>query len=464
MLSLVATLAFLAAGPAFGTQDDGPTIDVWYGAQQTFGKLGHPQRWINVLGNVSDSDGVATLAFTLNGGERRLLAVGPDQRRLLHDGDFNIEIDRGELRSGDNVVELFAADSDGATSSTRIDVAFVPDSEWPREYSIDWSTVSSVGDAVEILDGRWVIEDGGLRTDPAHVGYDRLVAIGDTTWDDYEITVPITIHGVDQSAFDTEISYAPAVAIDVRWLGHTDAPTVCPQPHCGWEPSGASNLFTWDPEGGGALHLFAAPIHYPWKTSATTDEIQLEIGRKTWFKARVETTPTGSLYSLKVWPDREPEPAAWSLQRMTTLTNLQRGAFLLKAHHVDVTFGVLSVIPLAEMSWARVSKVTSVLVRSPLLLFSVAAAGLALVRRRHAPRLARLVLVASVFLLAAVILDVWLELRLPDYLAGDGWNVRELTIASRVGEGVRSLLVAVGATALFAGVWRRKADVEDEAR
>ncbi|MCP5114842.1 MAG: hypothetical protein GY953_28770, partial [bacterium] len=30
-----------------------PRIDIWYGAQQRFGHLGRPQRWINILGAVS---------------------------------------------------------------------------------------------------------------------------------------------------------------------------------------------------------------------------------------------------------------------------------------------------------------------------------------------------------------------------------------------------------------------------
>jgi regulation of enolase protein 1 (concanavalin A-like superfamily) len=45
-----------------------PVIDVWYGDNQTFGQLGVPQQWINILGNVSSAAGLATLTYTLNGG------------------------------------------------------------------------------------------------------------------------------------------------------------------------------------------------------------------------------------------------------------------------------------------------------------------------------------------------------------------------------------------------------------
>ena len=72
----------------------GPTtIDVWYGAEQTFGARGRPQRWLNVLGNTSDPDGVASLTYSLNGGSEVSLNLGPDDFRLDEDGDFNIEID-----------------------------------------------------------------------------------------------------------------------------------------------------------------------------------------------------------------------------------------------------------------------------------------------------------------------------------------------------------------------------------
>ncbi len=443
----------LAAGLLL--QTGGPSIELWYGDAQVFGKVGHPQRWINVLGNVADEDGVAWLAVRLNGGAKRMLSIGPDQRRLLDSGDFNVELDRAELLPGDNTLELIAADGKTNEAAKLVTVTYVPESAWPRDYSVDWSSASRVDDVVQIVDGRWLLENGGLRTDPAHVGYDRLVAIGDETWDDYEVTVPITLHAIDERAYDSKISYAPAIAIDLRWLGHTDMPAECGQPHCGWEPGGASNVFTWSPDGASQLHIFAEPIHYPWKKSATTDALSFDVGETKWFKARVETTPTGSLYSLKMWPDGDAEPDGWLLQRMTTLANLKRGSFLLKAHHVDVTFGALAIAPLAQMTWSRASKVSSVLVRSPLLLFAVAALGLALARRRDDPAFARRATAAALCLLAGMTLDIWLELRLPDAMADGGWSAKELTLASRVGEGVRTLLVAVGGAILLVGMARR---------
>ena len=46
-----------------------PVITVWYESTLSFGALGNPQDQINIVGNVSDSDGsVSSLSYRLNGG------------------------------------------------------------------------------------------------------------------------------------------------------------------------------------------------------------------------------------------------------------------------------------------------------------------------------------------------------------------------------------------------------------
>ena len=91
----------------------GPSIAVWRGSPQTFGAVGVPQRWINVLGNVDDPNGVASLSYRLNGGQERTLSIGPSDDRLAHLGDFNIELHYGDLRPGLNDVEITAGDTAG---------------------------------------------------------------------------------------------------------------------------------------------------------------------------------------------------------------------------------------------------------------------------------------------------------------------------------------------------------------
>jgi LmbE family N-acetylglucosaminyl deacetylase/regulation of enolase protein 1 (concanavalin A-like superfamily) len=97
----------------------GPSIAVWRGSPQTFGAVGVPQRWINVLGNVDDAQGVASLSYTLNGGASHPLGIGPSDDRLAHLGDFNIELFYGDLRPGLNSVEITAVDTAG-NSTTRV--------------------------------------------------------------------------------------------------------------------------------------------------------------------------------------------------------------------------------------------------------------------------------------------------------------------------------------------------------
>jgi hypothetical protein len=61
----------------FSTQGQDTVIDVWYGEEQTFGSLGNPQEWVNIMGNVSDSDGIASLSYSLNGGAAIPSICGP---------------------------------------------------------------------------------------------------------------------------------------------------------------------------------------------------------------------------------------------------------------------------------------------------------------------------------------------------------------------------------------------------
>ena len=63
-----------------------PIIDVWYGTEQQFGQVGIPQQWVNILGNVTDPDGIDTLTYSLNGGSESALSIGPDTCRLADEG------------------------------------------------------------------------------------------------------------------------------------------------------------------------------------------------------------------------------------------------------------------------------------------------------------------------------------------------------------------------------------------
>jgi LmbE family N-acetylglucosaminyl deacetylase len=100
----------------------GPDIDVWSGDTATFGSVGIPQRWVNVAGNVYDSNGVASLRATLNGAFPQNLSLGPNGDRLERAGDFNLELNRELLLPGRNDVVITATDTVGNLTSRTVHV------------------------------------------------------------------------------------------------------------------------------------------------------------------------------------------------------------------------------------------------------------------------------------------------------------------------------------------------------
>jgi uncharacterized repeat protein (TIGR02543 family) len=314
-----------------------PVIDVWYGSHQVFGHLGNPQRWVNILGNVSDPDGIDSLTYSLNGGLELPLSVGPDGLRLEDEGDFNVEISRTVLSSGLNQVVITATDNFNNQTVETVTVEYVDGNVWPEPYSIDWSTVTAITDVVQIVDGLWTWEGDSIR--PVIQGYDRIVAIGDMTWDDYEVRIPIIFHGIDP---DYTFWWGRAGAgIVMRWHGHVawgDA-----QPTYGWFPLGAMVSYQWLPGGGNSLGLFGNEGTLLAEDTSRT----LELGVPYNFKMRVETVPDqGGLYSVKVWEASQPEPSEWDLIGQEGLVDPQDGSLLLLTHYVDVSFGDVTVIPL----------------------------------------------------------------------------------------------------------------------
>ena len=85
-------------------------------------------------------------------------------------------------------------------------------------------------------------------------GYDRLLAIGDETWKDYEVTVPITVYGLDPAG-NQGVSNGSAVGFILRWLGHTNK--AGEQPNLDWTRSGAIGWYRWAPDNTEALRTAA---------------------------------------------------------------------------------------------------------------------------------------------------------------------------------------------------------------
>ncbi|MEM9215757.1 MAG: tandem-95 repeat protein [Cyanobacteria bacterium P01_F01_bin.150] len=302
---------------------EGPLIDVWYGLEQEFGQIGLPQTWVNILGNVSDIDGVTSLSYSLNGGESVVLSIGDDGRRLDSPGDFNIDIAYADLdgSSVDDFVTITATDALGNVSTQTVTIDYEAGNIWPEQYSVDWSTAGSIQDVAQVVDGKWAIEADGLRI--SEPGYDRLVAIGDVSWTDYEVTVPITIHSMRNTS---------GIGIAVRWTGHTDNPVSGFQPKTGWQPLGAIGWFRNRRIG----------IATTKQTHNRASDKSVQAGSTYNFKFRVEGAGE-SLYSLKVWEVGQPEPSSWDVQYTEDASRPQNGSAMLLTHLADVTFGNVTI-------------------------------------------------------------------------------------------------------------------------
>jgi len=315
----------------------------------------------NVLANdtLGDQDSIASLSYSLNGGASVTLSVGPRPsarpQRLVGQGDFNADIATSLLAEGVNTVTVTAQDRDGNTTVQAVTLDYTSAPVWPLPYTIDWASVARVEDVAQIVDGRWVLEADSVRT--AQVGYDRILAIGDLSWDNYEIQVPVTVHGLDPVCINDvgDCRGSPAVHLVARWPGHYDFGFQ--QPEIGWEPIGAAGSYKWERTG---LSPACSTSLCDGRLALTGGSFQTDLGEDTardlpfgvphWFKLRAETVAgQGHLYRVKMWPLGQPEPGQWDLSGLEPFTSvsLANGSALLIGHNVDVSFGDVTVNPVA---------------------------------------------------------------------------------------------------------------------
>ena len=322
----------------------GPNIDVWYGPYQVFGEAGIPQRFANVLGNVSDTNTVAYLGYSVNGGPELPLSIGRSGQtyRLAGTGDFNVEIAYDELPAGPNEVTIHAIDGMDYSSVVTVDIEHIDDFVTPQTYSIDWNTVAEVSDVAQIVDGDWSLSTDGLRT--VEIGYDRLLAIGDLTWAGYEATVEMTIHA------QPDPDLAPVLGLAMRWTGHFGGSFEdpddgsLPQPRVVWWPLGGLLGYTWFQGRHEGLIAFTSDgdaIFGDVTPPPTLDVTYV-------YKVREEPLPGGEvLFSLKMWPVGQAEPGVWQ-HTYTSDLSPETGSLLVVAHHVDVTVGDVTVTPIDD--------------------------------------------------------------------------------------------------------------------
>ena len=280
-----------------------PQIDVWYGHRQKAGHCGQSQRWVNLLGRVRSTSRLRSLEYSLNEQAFQPLSIGPDQRRLLARGDFNIDLDVCRLVQGANQIQIAAVDVDGKQSSTVVVVDYGV-AGCPLPFAIDWSQVSQIQDVAHVADGLWSIADGTVS--PLEIGYDRLLTIGDMHWRDYEVTVPITVHGISGGCY-VQPSIHAGVGVVMRWKGHFDwGPDeyASGQPVFGPSPYGAIGWYCVFHDTGSLVNFFD-----PQFRCATEKSRKLELHTPYVLKVRVQTSASGSSeYALKVWEQSRAEP------------------------------------------------------------------------------------------------------------------------------------------------------------
>ncbi len=321
---------------------DAPTIGLWSGPTLATGHRGDPQKWVNVLGNVASAVPLTALSYTLNGGPTHPLAIGPDNMRLARPGDFNIELDYTDLRPGANNVVISATDQTGATAqaTTTVDYRGGGLAWTPQTYVYDWATVARIDELAQVVDGPWALDGDGVR--PTVFDFDRLLALGDLSWRDYTVTVPITVYGIDESGYQAP-SNGPGVGVMVRWQGHYDAGNDV-TPRTGWRRLGALGWYRWQKAGPNFFEGFQL-LGHGGRELGVSDK-PLAIGDTYLFKLSVTTNVDPALpatYRFKVWRATQPEPAAWDIERRGFDNEPSGGGVLLLAHHVDARFGAVRV-------------------------------------------------------------------------------------------------------------------------
>ena len=318
------------------------TFYVWYGPEQQYGQNGNPQPWVDILGQVSPSDSgnkITSLTYSLNGGPDTPLSVGPNDRRLALKGDFHVELDFATLNNGPNTVLLKATDNGGKQGQTSVTVNYSAGNIWPKNYNIDWSSVTNVLDVAQVVDGVWSIVDGKLE--PFYHEYDRMVAIGGSNWGDYEVTVPVTINGLNPDGFKP-IPAGAGLGFILRWPGYFQIASE--QPREGWQDLGAIVWNRWKKDTNGDIISGLQMIGYGGKEIGANSKVQLEFGVPYIYKASVQTDGGGKhIYRFKVWEEGEPEPMAWDMVVEGDPAGPTNGSLVLLAHYVDASFGNVTV-------------------------------------------------------------------------------------------------------------------------
>ncbi len=325
-------------------QPVGPVIDLWYGnTLDVGGTKAISQRFANVLGNVSHPSGIVSLTAALNEGPLRGIKHTPSSRRRQNPGDFNVDIELSDLQPGLNSLEMTALAGSGVTTVRSVTINYTPGTHEFAPWTIDWDTTNIV-DVAQPVDGNWILDGGGVRT--AQPGYDRLLAIGDVSWSDYEVAVPLTVHSYLEPG---QYSGDPAIGLLLRWNGHNDT-LGNGQPLDGFVPNGVDptplGLFPVLRSGQMQLRNHRALINY---SLGMRTSYPIALGVQYIMKTKAQTQADGStIYSMKTWAVEQAEPE-YQLSYVAGTGDYEppSGSIVLLAHEADVTFGDVTITPVS---------------------------------------------------------------------------------------------------------------------
>ncbi len=314
-----------------------PQIDVWYGKRQHFGRLGIPQRWVNILGSVSPAATVAQLSYSVNGAQPVQLSKGPDLHRLAGPGDFNVEIDIQDLKDGENTVRIESRGRHGEMAEKTVTLVFDRTQRCPLPFEADFrglGDLEAVTRQTQIVDGKWHLTPDGLRTSDLY--YDRVLAFGDWNWTNYAVTAEVRFHafpGPRRGGPGFGVNHA---GIGLRWRGHADDGK---QPRVQWHPVGAATEFTLQTDLSQCKwRILPGP---PQKAAYAAKAFPIELHRAYWIKGEVTTLTDGrNRYRNKIWAVGDTEPGEWAVENHEQpVDDFPSGSALLVAHLSDVTFG-----------------------------------------------------------------------------------------------------------------------------
>ena len=320
-------------------------INFWYGDRQEFGVPGRAQRWVNILGNVDRPELVEKLQYRVGVGDLRDLSMGPDLHRLAQTGDFNAEISWEELGNGPSRIQVIALMRNGAIRTAHVRLYVYPEFDWPLPVWIDFARKTGQRE-IQIVDGKWAETPAGLRT--AEPYYDRVIAVGDSTWRDYEATARITVHGFTPSSEGPPTYGVTHMGMALRWRGHHPDGL---QPSRQWYPLGAQGEFLLDADAEGGRWRILLDGR-PGGTQPVYGERSKPYvaGKPMYIKGQVSTLADGrSRYRFKQWMEGESEPEVWDVEGYEEGENDYRsGALCLVPHNSDVTIHSIMVEPLQK--------------------------------------------------------------------------------------------------------------------